>query len=153
MLILLDRERAKFRITRKLQAMGLSKWLGVWGLLFLLAPTVLDGQTAAQPRPFRFNHLTVNEDLSHTDADDIVQDDKGFIWIATLFGLDRFDGYHVKRFYNRNEPFAMPLRIGSNVLHLTRPAGSGWERKVECSVSTGRRSIMRTFILARGTIR
>jgi ligand-binding sensor domain-containing protein len=85
--------------------MRLLKCFGVRGLLFLLAINVLHGQTPAQPRPFRFNHLTVNEDLSHTDADDIVQDNDGFIWIATLFGLDRFDGYHVKRFYNRNEPF------------------------------------------------
>ncbi len=52
--------------------MRLLNYFGVWGLFFLLATNVLDGQTTVQPRPFRFNHLTVNEDLSHTDADDIV---------------------------------------------------------------------------------
>ena len=78
---------------------------GLGGLLFIICTKQLAGQPPIQPHPFRFFHLTVNEDLSHTDADDIVQDKNGFIWIATLFGLDRFDGYHVKRFYNRNEPF------------------------------------------------
>ncbi|HEY8972095.1 MAG TPA: two-component regulator propeller domain-containing protein, partial [Puia sp.] len=77
----------------------------VWGILFFIGTQPLAGQSQSQPHPFRFSHLTVNEDLSHTDADDILQDKNGFIWIATLFGLDRFDGYHVKRFYNRNDPF------------------------------------------------
>lgn len=81
------------------------KSFALWGMLFSLCSKQLEAQKPTQPHPFRFNHLTVNEDLSHTDVDDISQDKNGFIWIATLFGLDRFDGYHIKRFYNRNEPF------------------------------------------------
>lgn len=54
--------------------------------------------------PYKIKYLTVDEGLSHTDANDITQDHKGFIWIATYFGLDRFDGYAVKKFYNSNEP-------------------------------------------------
>lgn len=102
--------------------MGLLKSFAVWGLLFLLCSARLEGQT---PRAYRFNHLTVNENLSHTDADDVVQDRNGFIWIATLFGLDRFDGYHIKRFYNRNEPFrnAFKNRIQSLALDS---AGGIW---------------------------
>lgn len=58
----------------------------------------------AQPFGYQFNHLTVDEGLSHTDANCIVQDKKGYIWIGTLFGINRFDGYNVKRYYNSNEP-------------------------------------------------
>lgn len=58
----------------------------------------------AQPDQFRFKHLTVDEGLSHTDANDIVQDQRGFIWIATYFGITRYDGYMIKKFYNNNEP-------------------------------------------------
>ncbi|MET4082737.1 signal transduction histidine kinase/DNA-binding response OmpR family regulator/ligand-binding sensor domain-containing protein [Pedobacter sp. UYP30] len=58
----------------------------------------------AQSFPFKFNYLTVDDGLSHTDANDIAQDSKGFIWIATFFGLDRYDGYTIKKFYNSNEP-------------------------------------------------
>ena len=70
-------------------------------LLFLLLkmPAV-----HAQDYSLKFNHLTVEEGLSHTDANDIKQDQLGFIWIATYFGLDRYDGYTIKRFYNYNFP-------------------------------------------------
>jgi len=144
--------------------MRLLNYFGVWGLFFLLATNVLDGQTTVQPRPFRFNHLTVNEDLSHTDADDIVQDSSGFIWIATLFGLDRFDGYHVKRFYNRNEPFrnAFKNRIQSLALG---PDGGLWvcteggvqrfdrrtERYIDFHLSKGRDPVMLNRIVTSGS--
>lgn len=58
----------------------------------------------AQSYTFKFKHLTVDEGLSHTDANDIAQDDRGYIWIATYFGLDRFDGYAIKQYYNNNLP-------------------------------------------------
>ena len=61
-------------------------------------------EAEAQAFPFKFNYLTVDDGLSHTDANDIAQDRKGFIWIATFFGLDRYDGYTIKKFYNSNEP-------------------------------------------------
>ena len=57
-----------------------------------------------QPYPYKFNYLTVDEGLSHTDANDIAQDGQGFIWVATYFGLDRYDGYSIKKFYNTNSP-------------------------------------------------
>ncbi|WP_183556786.1 two-component regulator propeller domain-containing protein [Mucilaginibacter sp. SP1R1] len=57
-----------------------------------------------QQVPLRFSYLTVDEGLSHTDAKDIKQDKQGFIWIGTLFGLDRYDGYTIKRYYNSNDP-------------------------------------------------
>ncbi|MBS7564796.1 response regulator [Mucilaginibacter sp. Bleaf8] len=62
------------------------------------------GVAKAQPSQFRFKHLTVDEGLSHTDANYITQDLRGFIWIATYFGLNRYDGYTVKKFYNNNKP-------------------------------------------------
>ena len=62
------------------------------------------GATPGQPYPYRFNYLTVDEGLSHTDASSLVQDEQGYIWITTLFGLDRFDGHTIKRFYNNNVP-------------------------------------------------
>jgi ligand-binding sensor domain-containing protein len=40
--------------------------------------------------------ITSNEGLSHNIVNDIVQDDNGFIWIATQDGLNRFDGYGFK---------------------------------------------------------
>jgi signal transduction histidine kinase/ligand-binding sensor domain-containing protein/DNA-binding response OmpR family regulator len=54
--------------------------------------------------PYKIKYITIDEGLSHTDAVDIVQDKKGFIWIGTNFGLNRFDGYTIRKFYNNNEP-------------------------------------------------
>ena len=39
-----------------------------------------------------FTHLTTANGLSHNVIHDITQDDNGFIWIATLYGLNRYDG-------------------------------------------------------------
>jgi ligand-binding sensor domain-containing protein len=58
----------------------------------------------AQQNPLKFSYLTVDDGLSHTDVKEIKQDKLGFIWIATLYGLDRYDGHEIKRFYNANEP-------------------------------------------------
>ncbi|WP_170916760.1 hybrid sensor histidine kinase/response regulator transcription factor [Dyadobacter psychrophilus] len=71
-------------------------------LIFVSISTV--GVAFCQPFPYKFNYLTVDEGLSHTDVNDIVQDDKGYIWLATNFGLDRYDGYAIRKFYNSNVP-------------------------------------------------
>ncbi|TXE13409.1 response regulator [Algoriphagus aquimarinus] len=61
-------------------------------------------RVSGQSFPYKFNYLTVDEGLSHTDVNDIAQDGKGYIWLATNFGLDRYDGYAIRKFYNNNEP-------------------------------------------------
>jgi signal transduction histidine kinase/DNA-binding response OmpR family regulator/ligand-binding sensor domain-containing protein len=71
--------------------------------LFILC-CLASGLVSGQPFPFKFNYLTVDEGLSHTDANDIAQDGQGYIWVATNFGLDRYDGNSVKKYYNNNEP-------------------------------------------------
>jgi ligand-binding sensor domain-containing protein len=55
----------------------------------------------AQTMPYNFRHLTPNEGLSNDAARGIAQDQYGFIWIGTNFGLNRFDGTHVKTYYNQ----------------------------------------------------
>lgn len=42
--------------------------------------------------------LSVNEGLSHYQVSDILQDDYGFIWIATNDGLNRYDGAGCKTY-------------------------------------------------------
>ncbi len=64
----------------------------------------LPGISSGQTYPYQFNYLTVDEGLSHTDANDIAQDRLGYIWVATYFGLDRFDGYVTRQYYNNNDP-------------------------------------------------
>ena len=46
----------------------------------------------------RFNQLSTEEGLSQTRVSQIVQDDRGFMWFGTQYGLDRYDGYEFKVF-------------------------------------------------------
>ncbi len=41
----------------------------------------------------RFEHLTVNDGLSHSKINCIFQDSAGFMWFGTEDGLNRYDGY------------------------------------------------------------
>jgi ligand-binding sensor domain-containing protein/signal transduction histidine kinase len=46
----------------------------------------------------RFSRLSTAQGLSQTQVNQIVQDDQGFIWFGTQYGLDRYDGYEFKVF-------------------------------------------------------
>jgi signal transduction histidine kinase/DNA-binding response OmpR family regulator/ligand-binding sensor domain-containing protein len=74
-------------------------------LLFLIA-CLMPCIAVCQSYPYKFNYLTVDEGLSHTDANDIAQDKYGYIWVATFFGLNRYDGYSIKKYYNENLPLS-----------------------------------------------
>jgi ligand-binding sensor domain-containing protein len=46
----------------------------------------------------RFSRLSTAQGLSQTQVNEIVQDDQGFMWFGTQYGLDRYDGYEFKVF-------------------------------------------------------
>jgi len=46
----------------------------------------------------RFRHIGVDDGMSQNSGRFILQDSKGFIWIATEIGLNRYDGYNFKTF-------------------------------------------------------
>lgn len=50
----------------------------------------------------RFRRFSTEDGLSQTMVTQIVQDDQGFIWFASLYGLNRYDGYKFKTF--KHEP-------------------------------------------------
>jgi ligand-binding sensor domain-containing protein/putative methionine-R-sulfoxide reductase with GAF domain len=47
---------------------------------------------AQQPFNYTFRHITQEDGLLHNEVYSITQDGKGFIWIATVSGLQRYDG-------------------------------------------------------------
>ena len=46
----------------------------------------------------RFTRITTADGLSQTRVAQIVQDDQGFMWFGTEYGLNRYDGYKFKLF-------------------------------------------------------
>ncbi|MBC6989038.1 two-component regulator propeller domain-containing protein [Hymenobacter sp. BT491] len=74
----------------------LVKWI-LLPLVLLCGAGVGQAQSIA-PSEFRFEHLTVDQGLSHSDGMAVAQDPAGFIWIGTNRGLDRYDGYGLKQY-------------------------------------------------------
>jgi hypothetical protein len=46
----------------------------------------------------RYTRLSTSDGLSQTRVSQVVQDNQGFIWLNTQFGIDRYDGYNFKLF-------------------------------------------------------
>jgi len=55
----------------------------------------------SQPNRLQFKHLTPDDGLSSSTVTCFLKDHKGFMWIGTYYGLNRFDGYHFT-VYNRS---------------------------------------------------
>ncbi|WP_100643039.1 ligand-binding sensor domain-containing diguanylate cyclase [Alteromonas facilis] len=54
-----------------------------------------DHPESASPNvPTYFRHISVSDGLSQVTVADIIQDRKGFIWLATQNGINRYDGYN-----------------------------------------------------------
>ncbi len=49
---------------------------------------------------FRFHHLTSENGLPHQQAEALLQDEKGYIWIGTRNGLSRYDGYTFENYFH-----------------------------------------------------
>jgi ligand-binding sensor domain-containing protein/signal transduction histidine kinase len=54
--------------------------------------------TVVDANDIRFTRLTSTEKLSQTRVGQIAQDDQGFLWFGTQYGLNRYDGYEFKVF-------------------------------------------------------
>jgi len=59
---------------------------------------LLNGQAYGQQAKPVFEYITNNNGLSHNTVYDICQDNRGFMWIATEVGLNRYDGQTIKQY-------------------------------------------------------
>jgi ligand-binding sensor domain-containing protein/signal transduction histidine kinase len=55
-----------------------------------------------QPNRLQFKHLTPDDGLSSSIATSILQDHKGFVWIGTYDGLNRYDGFNFVVYKNNS---------------------------------------------------
>ena len=78
-----------------------SRWLTGLLALLLLVPGLVGAQSPS-PAELRFEHITVDQGLSHSDAMCLARDRDGFLWIGTNRGLNRYDGYQLR-------PYMLPI--------------------------------------------
>src|ERR1035437_2723215 len=60
--------------------------------IFVFLHFLLPGISNAQKSNMTFRHLTTDDGLSQDHILDILQDRRGFMWFATIDGLNRYDG-------------------------------------------------------------
>ena len=70
----------------------IEKRLPILASLVLAAFAAATTAAAAPVRPIRFDRLSLEEGLSQSTVMDILQDHRGYIWLATEDGLNRYDG-------------------------------------------------------------
>ena len=79
----------------------------------------------AQNKSVRFNHIDIDQGLSQNMIRDVIQDSRGFMWIATWDGLNRFDGYNFK-VYKNIDGDSTSLRINKIIRVLEDHNGVIW---------------------------
>ena len=92
--------------------------------VFLCLAFFIFGFTARAQKPrVKFEKLSVEEGLSQSTIIDMIRDDRGFMWFATLDGLNKYDGYTMEVYWNSpTKKKALPDNI-TPVLYETSGPG------------------------------
>lgn len=86
--------------------------------LSLLLMVVMDRPVFGYHITLQFDNLTIEDGLSQSTINGIVQDRHGFIWIATQDGLNRYDGYTFTCY--KNDPQNVNSLSGNNIFSLVQ---------------------------------
>lgn len=62
---------------------------------------------------YNFKFITENAGLPYSFVDDIFKDSEGYIWVATHYGIGRYDGYQFLNYNMQTEP----IRLKNDFVH------------------------------------
>ncbi|MGH7491102.1 MAG: two-component regulator propeller domain-containing protein [bacterium] len=66
----------------------------------------------AQETDLKFEHFSIENGLSHSKVNCIFQDDRGFLWVGTNDGLNKFDGYEFTVYrWKPNDPRGLSAQL------------------------------------------
>ncbi len=91
----------------------------LFSLFFLLGPNGIP-RISGQGYNVNIQHFSVKDGLSNREVFDIHQDSRGFIWIATKYGLNRYDGKSFKWWTKEKNG------LSSNEVHHILEDGEGY---------------------------
>ena len=74
----------------------MEKFLTILFLTFCLISSAIAQEKAI------LDHLSIEAGLPDREVAQVVKDNDGFIWVATSFGISRFDGYDFLNFNSEN---------------------------------------------------
>ena len=70
------------------------------GVILLSMVSVLHAQQQRQINSINFDHVTNSEGLMHNSIDPIYQDSRGYMWLGTVNGLYKYNGFRYKIYNN-----------------------------------------------------
>ena len=114
--------------------------------LVLCAVSLAAPALAALVRPIRFDRLSLEQGLSQSTVQDILQDRRGYIWLATEDGLNRYDGLSFKVYkHDPADPASLPSSFvwdveedaDGNLWIATAGGLAKWERATDRFVRAG----------------
>ena len=82
-------------------------------LMTVVVISLIFSRTVLGQKDYLFENVTVNEGLSNDEIYYFLQDAHGLMWISTLDGLNRYDGYNIRIF--KNDP-SDSLSIPSDIV-------------------------------------
>ncbi len=87
-------------------------------IILIISFFLLFNQIAtAQSVDYNFRHLDATQGLADGVAEAIGQDKYGYIWVGTMSGLSRFNGYTVQSFYNDiKDSNSLPASVVQSIL-------------------------------------
>jgi len=86
--------------TLKFGCIRIVLFLCLISFLSVISPKVVLSQDPRNSKTYKFEPLTMSEGLSFNMVEVIFQDQKGYIWIGTRNGLNKYDGYEITVFQN-----------------------------------------------------
>ena len=77
--------------------------------LFLLLSTLCTNHLSSKSTYYYYKQIGIKEGLSQSKVQSILNDHKGYLWVGTESGLNRYDREHLKKYLHRsNDIYSIP---------------------------------------------
>ncbi|MEP2023735.1 MAG: two-component regulator propeller domain-containing protein [Reichenbachiella sp.] len=80
----------------------------------------------AESQSIKFEHYNDKDGLSHNSIRHIVQDNQGFLWLGTFYGLNRFDGFQFQNYLSFDQSINSIQNDDITALSLDSATNSLW---------------------------